>query len=391
MGVPRSTAYGWLRRAPLDVTTGHAADPSVTDLRRRVARLEKRVKRLAAVLRLLFVLFRVIAPDLSRVRFVGLDKARLLRAIDRTRDVIGLRRILTLMGLSLSRFHAWRRAEIGCCLEDQPSCPKSSPQRLTAAEVMRMRHIATSEDYRHVPTGRLALLAQRLGAVFASPSTWIRFVRLRGWRRPRTRVYPHKPRQGVRAETPNQLWHVDTTILKLLDGTRAYLHAVIDNFSRRILAWRVTDRICSGTTVEILIEAGKNLAGVVPTVLTDQGSENVNAKVDALIEGGVLRRLLAQVEVGFSNSMIEAFWRSTKHNWLFINDLDNLSRLRSLVAFYVTEHNSKIPHSAFQGQTPDEMYSGTGEFVPERLARERAGARETRIEFNRSRSCATCA
>jgi putative transposase len=182
-----------------------------------------------------------------------------------------------------------------------------------------------------------------------------------------------------------------TQILKLLDGTRAYLHAVIDNFSRRILAWRVTDRICSGTTVEILIEAGRNLAGVVPTVLTDQGSENVNAKVDALIEGGVLRRLLAQVEVGFSNSMIEAFWRSTKHNWLFINDLDNLSRLRSLVAFYVGEHNSKIPHSAFQGQTPDEMYFGKGEFVPEILARERAGARQARIEFNRTRSCATCA
>jgi transposase InsO family protein len=36
--------------------------------------------------------------------------------------------------------------------------------------------------------------------------------------------------------------HIDTTVVRLLDGTRAYLHAVMDNFSRRILAWRVLER-----------------------------------------------------------------------------------------------------------------------------------------------------
>ena len=37
------------------------------------------------------------------------------------------------------------------------------------------------------------------------------------------------------------MWHIDTTVIRLLDGTRAYLHAVIDNFSRRILAFRVAE------------------------------------------------------------------------------------------------------------------------------------------------------
>jgi putative transposase len=41
---------------------------------------------------------------------------------------------------------------------------------------------------------------------------------------------------GIRADAPNELWHIDVTIIKLIDGTKAYLHAVIDNFSRRILA-----------------------------------------------------------------------------------------------------------------------------------------------------------
>jgi len=50
-------------------------------------------------------------------------------------------------------------------------------------------------------------------------------------------------KQGVRATKPNEYWHIDVTIIKLLDGTKVYLHAVIDNLSRRILAWKVALRL----------------------------------------------------------------------------------------------------------------------------------------------------
>ena len=58
--------------------------------------------------------------------------------------------------------------------------------------------MVTSPEYRHVPTGTLAVLAQRLGTVSASPSTWYRLVRQYGWRRPRLRVHPAKPKVGLR-------------------------------------------------------------------------------------------------------------------------------------------------------------------------------------------------
>jgi len=98
-------------------------------------------------------------------------------------------------------------------------------------------------------------------------------------------------------------------------------------------------------------------------VLPDAGVENVNAQVDELIPTGVLRRLLAFTELKFSNSMIEAWWRSLKHQWLFLHPLDSVTTIRRLVAFYVSEHNHVLPHSAFRGQTPDEMYFGTGDAV----------------------------
>ncbi len=51
-----------------------------------------------------------------------------------------------------------------------------------------------------------------------------------------------------------------------------------------------------------------------------------------------------------------------------MHNLDNFTALSRLTEFYVAAHNRTIPHSAFQGQTPDEMYFGTGSAVPADLA-----------------------
>src|SRR5262245_32528430 len=188
--------------------------------------------------------------------------------------------------------------------------------RLTRREVLAIKDMVIAPEYRHVPTGTLAVLAQRLGKVWASPSTWYQLARKYGWRRPRLRVHPAKPKIGVRTTRANEMWHIDTTVIRLLDGTRAYLHAVIDNFSRRILAWRVAETFTPANSVAVLVEASRTAtaSGTTPAVLADAGVENVNAQVDELITTGVLRRVLAFTDLKFSNSMIEAWWRSLKHH-----------------------------------------------------------------------------
>jgi transposase InsO family protein len=227
--------------------------------------------------------------------------------------------------------------------------------------------MVTSEEYRHVPTVTLAMLAQRLGKVFASPTTWYRLVRRFQWRRPRTRPHPSGPKVGIRAGQANEIWHVDTTLIRLLDGSRAYLHAIIDNFSRRILAWKVSAQFDPMATAELLVHAAAGLAGQQPTLVADGGVENCNSAVDRLVQSGLLKRLLAQTEIAFSNSLIESWWRALKHQWLYLNSLDTIATLEKLIGFYVDEHNTRLPHSAFRGQTPDEMYFGTGEHVPGEL------------------------
>ncbi len=268
----------------------------------------------------------------------------------------------------------------------------SRPHSSHPDEVEKMRRMVESDGHRHMSLRALALHAQRIRKVIASPSTWYRLVRTAGWKRPRIRVYPAKPKIGIRSKTPGELLHLDVTIIRLLDGTRAYLHAIIDNYSRRILSWTLEERLGSGGTCRRLREAVVQLNDCPEQaiVIADSGSENVNGAVDDLLDGEELTRVLAQVEITFSNSMIEAFWRSLKHSWLYLHSLDSIAALHRLIEFYVKAHNEVMPHSAFEGQTPNEMFFGTGYEVGEELANARKIARAKRMEENRAARCGAC-
>jgi hypothetical protein len=118
--------------------------------------------------------------------------------------------------------------------------------------------------------------------------------------------------------------------------------------------------------------------------------ENVNAQVDTLSDTGVRRRLLAFTELKFSKSMIEAWWRSLKHQWLFLHSLDSVATIRRLVAFYVHEHNHVLPHSAFSRTDAGRDVLRHGEAVATDLTARALAARRARVAANRSASCTAC-
>jgi transposase InsO family protein len=389
-GIPRSTARGWLSAQHARMVTLDVLDQDRVRLQKEVLALRRGRQRLLALLRLMVVLWKVSGFSLSGLRFPDqASRLRLLQAIDRAQAVLPLRAVLRIIGLSRSRYHAWKR-DPPCGLDDVVICPRSAPQQLTPSECTAIKEMVTSEEYRHVPTATLARLAQRLGKVFASPTTWYRLVHRFQWRRPRRRIHPSGPKVGIRASRPDQIWHIDTTVIRLLDGSRAYLRAIIDNFSRRILAWQVSATFDPGVTAALLHQAVSGLSGEKPTLLADAGVENCNGAVDRLVDSGLLKRLVAMTEISFSNSLIESWWRALKHQWLYLNTLDTVATLERLVGFYVAEHNTRLPHSAFRGQTPDEMYFGTGEHVPGELEMARQAARRARLETNRKMSCPQC-
>jgi putative transposase len=377
LGIPRSTTGSWIRRGSRPVVTRELFGQDEQQLRARVLKLERRAQLLLAVTRLLFVMVRLFGIGLDSQRVPsGEAKSTILGAIERAKRRVPLAVALRVLGLSASRYHAWLRLDQSCSLDDRSSCPRTVPTQLTRQEVATIHQMVTADEYRHIPLGSLALLAQRLGKVFASATTWARLVKEHGWRRPRKRVYPAKPKIGIRASRPNEIWHIDMSVIRLLDGMRTYLHGITDNYSRRILAWKLAEKLSPLTTCELLQDAAQYLGADddPPELYADSGIENVNGDVDALVNEGLIRRVLAQVEVAYSNSLIEAWWRSLRSSWLHLNTLDTVAAVRRLTSFYVAEHNTAIPHSAFHGETPDEVYFGTGTAVAATLAEQRARA-----------------
>ena len=214
--VPRSTISSWKRRGLRAVVSHEVFDQDRQKLLSTVEKLERRARILAATVRLLLALLRASGFRLVGERLPqGATKASILRAVTSAQSALPLALILRILGMQPSRYHAWRRVAVVCGLDDRSPCPRTVPGQLTAAEIATVKDMVLAPEHRHMPLRTLSLYAQRVGRVFASASTWARLVRDRGWRRPRLRVHPAKPTVGVRATRPNELWHIDVSVLKL--------------------------------------------------------------------------------------------------------------------------------------------------------------------------------
>ena len=392
LDIPASTRRSWSSRPAPNVVALHPGDRELVELQVAVAKLEAANAKLRAVVRLLLALVTVLGGRLGDRRVeTASNKTRLLGAVRRAEPVLGRAQSLRVLGLTPERVREWNRRALECRLDDAPSCPKSRPQQLTINERRTIRGYVTDLALRHLSVASVALLAARRGDAVVSAPTWYREMRRQGLRRPRTRIHPPRPKVGIRASAPNEIWHIDASKVRLLDGTVAWIHGVIDNASRRVLAWTVGTTCRAAATEELLRVAVRLLPADVPPVMviTDGGSENVAIEDDDFV--AVLLRVRAQVDVTFSNSMVENLWHQAKHRWLYLHQLDSIDSLRRLFDKFVDDHNSLIPRVALGGRTPDEVFFGRELDVAAKLAEAGARARAERVLTNRATpSCGGC-
>ena len=180
LGIPDSILRSWLRRGPRQVLTALDSVDDVKALRIHVAKLERQVGILRAVLRLLMTLVRATGINLTNLRIPSAsDKSRLIRGVERAAPIIGRQAALRVLGLRQARLREWMAAARDCRLDDAPPCPRSVPTRLTAKERQSIRDMVEADEYKHLSLRSLAILAQRMGRVFAAYGTWCR--RTRTW------------------------------------------------------------------------------------------------------------------------------------------------------------------------------------------------------------------
>lgn len=397
LNIPRSTAMTWIKNGIGDIVTIEAFNRTDDEIITENLKLKEELEIAKTKHNLALTTFRIFGFEIQYKRLPsGIDNSDFLGLIKRSMKVLSLKICLEVIGLSVSRYNSWIRRSVECDLDDKSPCPRLNPTRLTYVEKAKIRGYVTAKEYAHYSIKSLSFKAKRNGDVFSSPSTWGRIIKEFNLRRPRKRVYPAKPRIGIRATKVNEIWHLDQTIYRLIDGTRCFIQSIIDNKSRFILAHSVTKIYGGVNTKDLLLKAidrAKTLLKNVgiPNIFCDSGVENINSNIDGLINNNLIQRTIAGIDIEFSNSMIEALFRSMKHNYLYLKDILGFESLKSHVNFYVTEHNEAIPHSALDSAIPIEIYLGKwNEQNIRNLNIQSQYKRRERLRINKSLNCGKC-
>ena len=175
---------------------------------------------------------------------------------------------------------------------------------------------------------------------------------------PEHKVYPYLLR-GVVVTRPNQVWSTDITYLRLPRGF-VYLAAVIDWYSRRVLAWRLSNTMDSGFCVDCLEEALQNY-GTPEIFNTDQGSQFTSESfTGALLKKGIAISMDGRGRA-LDNIFVERLWRSVKHEDVYLKGYGTLPELLLGLTEYFVFYNTERTHQSLGYDTPDQVYrTGSG-------------------------------
>ena len=152
----------------------------------------------------------------------------------------------------------------------------------------------------------------------------------------------------------NKVWATDITYIKLEKGF-VYLAAIIDWNTKKILSWKLSNTMDISLTTSVLNEA-LALYPKPEIFNTDQGSQYT-----ALAHVEILKKHDIKISMdgkgrSIYNIYIERFWRSFKHEEIYLNYYKSMNELRYLIDNYMKKHNSRRLHSAIGNKTPNEVY-----------------------------------
>lgn len=168
--------------------------------------------------------------------------------------------------------------------------------------------------------------------------------------------YPYKLR-NLKIVRPNQVWQIDITYIKIRGGKTLYLIAIIDVFSRKIIAHYLSASLDVESSIFVL-EEGVLLNGIPEIANSDQGSQYTsNRWVERL------RALCIQISMDgkgrwADNIFIERFWNSVKYECVFWHEIKDIFEARKIIDEYVTFYNQERPHQSLSYKAPDMVFYG---------------------------------
>jgi len=214
-------------------------------------------------------------------------------------------------------------------------------------------------------TRRIVTLLKREYGIIANRKRIQRLRREMGldtiWCQPKTTIvdeasykYPYLLRDREITE-PDEVWCSDITYLPMPQGS-AYLCAVMDWHSRKVLGWEISNTMDTGMCLRALDKAIAKADRLPEIFNTDQGSQFTSEKwVEKLTDLDIKISMDGKGR-WMDNVFIERLWRSLKYEDIYLHEYANISDLVNGVDKWLTRYNSWRPHQALENYTPDVVY-----------------------------------
>jgi putative transposase len=207
-------------------------------------------------------------------------------------------------------------------------------------DMLRLEGIAIGREH-------VATLMRRMGirSIYRRPNT--------SQPAPGHKIYPYLLRD-LQVTRADQVWAMDITYIPMSSGF-VYLTVVLDWFSRRVLAWRVSIAMevdfCLEAVEEALARHGR------PEIFnTDQGSQFTSGPFTELLGKHEIKISMDGKGAWRDNVFVERLWRSVKYEEVYLRAYDSVGQARASIGRYLDFYNRRRPHTQHGGQTPDSAY-----------------------------------
>ena len=170
---------------------------------------------------------------------------------------------------------------------------------------------------------------------------------------PAHKIYPYLLR-NLTIDRPNQVWAADITYIPLKRGFM-YLVAVMDWYSRKVLAWRLSNTLDADFCVSVLEEAIR-MYGCPDIFNTDQGSQFTSHAFTKTLKDNDIRISMDGRGNFRDNIFIERLWWTVKYQYLYLHAFNDGFELRQGLRDWFRFYNKERFHQSLDDKTPDEVY-----------------------------------
>ncbi|MBS1549725.1 MAG: transposase family protein [Bacteroidetes bacterium] len=392
--IPRSTTQNWKELHPEKFVGNEFASQVENDLEKVKLILDERLKKMTIAFYAFCRLYITILEFIGKKNFEKIILQNRESVIDLVSNLpVEFNRDLVCKFLLITphQFNIWKSNRLfRCSLSIIGYCNKRFPHQISQKEMNTLKSLMSRKRFSSWSITSVWGYAVKKNHISMSKTSWYRYcVRLGVTSKRKSRRKQCK-KGSVKASRPNEIWHADVTEFVTSDNVKFYVHSVLDNFSRKIIAYTVfRDKTAKTRLISlkeaILLQFSPILSPKELDLIVNGGSENNNFRIRNFIRHCQVKihKKIALKDVHFSNSMIEGYFKTLK-KFLRSQGEIHSHEFHKVIDYFVKDYNSVRPHYQHQMYTPDEIHLNP-ELANIKPTLERIN--KERLEANRTSCC----